>query len=72
MKHLITIYDQLQARLAEAPRRLSFKENMSFTEWHPKFKAKIRELLGPEPESVELKVEILEEKTDRRFSKIGD
>ncbi len=68
-KRLLGVFDQFTARLAKAPRKLSFKQGQDFGKWQPQFKAKILELLGPWPESVPLNVQVLAEE---RVTELGD
>ncbi|MHA1370239.1 MAG: alpha/beta hydrolase family protein [Promethearchaeota archaeon] len=60
-KRFLRVYEQIQARLRDAPRKLSFKEGHDFARWKHDFIKKVKELLGPFPESIPLELEILEE-----------
>ncbi len=68
-KRLLRVFDQFTARLADAPRKLTFKRGIDFNNWQGQFKAKILELLGPMPKSVPLKMEVVE---DERVTELSD
>ncbi len=68
-KRLLGVLDQFTARLAKAPRKLTFRKGLDFRKWQGEFKAKILELLGPMPESVPLNVQVLAEE---RVTELGD
>nr|MDO8118107.1 alpha/beta hydrolase family protein [Candidatus Sigynarchaeota archaeon] len=70
-QRLLAGYDMIRARFAHAPRRLAYVAGTSFDEWKAKFKQKVLELIGPLPETVPLRVEVVEEETIYDFIEAG-
>ncbi len=70
-KRLLSVFDQFTARLADAPRKLSFKQGQDFQKWQAQFKKKVLELLGPMPKSVPLNMQVLEEEKITELGEYG-
>jgi Abhydrolase family len=70
-KRLLGVYEQFNARLQKAPKKLRFTEENEFSKWRDIFLSKIKELLGPMPEPVPLEMEILEEEIIDDFEEFG-
>jgi len=70
-QRLLAGYDMIRARFERAPRRLAYVAGASFEDWRVRFKQKVLELIGPFPEAVPLRTEVVEEETINDFVEAG-